>query len=642
MARMSAELMVRLLDGFSGPAGRVRAGLTALQKAERDVTLARTGQRLTRMQIAEERVLAAQEAEREKRQARFAAYGRTAGMGIAAGGYIAARAWRSYAELERTIGRIVINADKPAEAIRPTIAVLEQVADAAKLPFNEVVSGLEALVASGRTLEESLAFLPAIAATAQASGSALSDIALSADAMSNAMGITAGEMQRAFDILVAGGKAGKFELKDMAPELPSLLPAFAALGYKGEAGLKKIVAMLQVVRNQTGSSSEAATNLANVFQKAYSNEVANNFKKFGIDIRKELDKTRKSGGDMIDTLLQMSNKALKGDLSRLPLLFSDAQMQAGIRSLITQIPELKKQFDDLGLAAGSVERDLKQITSDSEGEWQTLVNNIGKVGKALGDLTGKVANPLLDGFNAQLSDSMALLEGGKRLRDSGRDEGSYIKEFQRQYRKQNPDAWFWEVNEATNEAFRKLGRGQIKNLFDALDADMPASRGGPLSRVGKKPHSRTGLPDVGPVPARDPRTMTVEERITEGYARSRNRAYAAGVSEEEAARRRAAMSQDELRARMESFVPAGRDFTVDATEAGSQIADGVKAGGTQAAADLADGISRGATEAARILVSAIKAALASATVKVDARVPATQTTTGQRLQLQSDGQFIDR
>ncbi|WP_292475829.1 hypothetical protein, partial [Mesorhizobium sp.] len=67
MARMSAELIVSLLDRVSGPAAKARTSLTALQRAERDVYLARNNTRLTRTQVAEERLLAVQDAERQKR-----------------------------------------------------------------------------------------------------------------------------------------------------------------------------------------------------------------------------------------------------------------------------------------------------------------------------------------------------------------------------------------------------------------------------------------------------------------------------------------------------------------------------------------------------------------------------------------------
>jgi hypothetical protein len=44
-------------------------------------------------------------------------------------------------------------------------------------------------------------------------------------------------LQTAFDLMVAGGKAGQFELKDMAQHIPTLANSFASMGYTGEAGL---------------------------------------------------------------------------------------------------------------------------------------------------------------------------------------------------------------------------------------------------------------------------------------------------------------------------------------------------------------------------------------------------------------------
>ncbi|RWX61504.1 hypothetical protein, partial [Mesorhizobium sp. M2A.F.Ca.ET.039.01.1.1] len=71
MARMTAELVVSLLDRASGRAQTIKRNLTALQRAERDVYLARNNMRLTRAQVAEERLLDAQEAERQKRLAQW-------------------------------------------------------------------------------------------------------------------------------------------------------------------------------------------------------------------------------------------------------------------------------------------------------------------------------------------------------------------------------------------------------------------------------------------------------------------------------------------------------------------------------------------------------------------------------------------
>ncbi|MER9625058.1 phage tail tape measure protein [Mesorhizobium sp. M0222] len=630
MARMSAELVVSLLDHVSGPAAKARTSLTALQRAERDVYLARNNTRLSRSQIAEERLLDAQEAARQKRIAQWTTLGRTAGIATAAAGYVAIRTARDYAQLERTIGRIIINADKPATAIKPTIAVLQQLADTAKLPFDQVVQGLETLIASGRSLEEGLSFLPTVARTAQASGAEMSDIALTADAMASSLGITADKMQEAFDILAFEGKAGKFELKDMAAELPALAPAFAALGYKGTEGLKKLAAMLEIVRNQTGSSSEAATNFGNVLQKAYGNEVAKNFKKYNIDIRKELDKTRKAGGDVIQTLVEQTQKALKGDLSKLPLIFTDVQMQNGMRALLTQMPELKAHLDALGGAAGTVAKDFAQITGDPEGNWQQLINNIQKAGTALGDLTGRALNPTLSAFNDQLSESMSIIEGGKRLRDSGRDEGTTADQWRQDYRQQNPDAGFWEVNRAYNAALAQLGRGQIKNIFDPLRKQAAVIE----DRLTRVPNAAMP-PSSIPLPSSRPKRweeMSVEERQRQAMIDGRHEPARGGQKEAGAM---PIFNLDEFDAKMQA----------GGFSAGAKIADGGTQAGQNAASTFTSGVA-GAGEsfgssAAAAFIAGITGFLSSAKADLMRPVGSLGRTTGQQVKVESNGQAID-
>ncbi|TIQ07119.1 phage tail tape measure protein [Mesorhizobium sp.] len=645
MTRMSAELIVSLLDRVSGPAAKARTSLTALQRAERDVYLARNNTRLTRTQVAEERLLAVQDAERQKRLAQWATFGKAASVATAAAGYVAIRTARDYAQLERTIGRIVINADKPATSIKPTIAVLQELADKSKLPFDNVVQGLETLIASGRSLEEGLAFLPSVARTAQASGSEMSDIALTADALANSLGITADRMQQAFDILAFEGKAGKFELKDMAAELPAIAPAFAALGYKGSEGLKRLAAMLEIVRNQTGSSAEAATNFSNILQKAYGNEVAKNFKKYHIDIRKELDRTRKEGGDVIQTLVEQTQKALKGDLSKLPLIFTDIQMQQGMRALLTQMPELKKHLDALGSASGTVAKDFAQITGDAEGNWQQLINNIQKAATALGDLSGRALNPALEKVNDRLSDMMAVDKGYEALRGSGRDPVSYAAEFKDRYNRQHSDLGFFDrftgasAEKAFRDALAQLGRGEIKGVFDALQTKILEDR------LTREPNA--GMPAWStPIPTPRPRNwaeMTRAERQYQVYAEGRHAAARGGQAYVPPAPglpgigpNVAGFDADEFERRLQS---GGAD-------ASSKIAEGGTQAGQNAAQTFTSGLAGAGSSfgknAAAAFIAGVSGFLSSA--KADLMRPVGSLggrTTGQQVQADTRGQAID-
>lgn len=477
MAKLSASLVVDITDKTGGKTKAIIGNMNRLQRAERDLMLADRGTQLSRRDRALERVMMEREASAEERRRRIETWAARGGAALAIAGVAAGKAYMNFADVERRINRIVLNADKGVDAIRPTMATLQKVAADTRMSFADATEGLETLVASGRSLEDALGFLPSVAVTAQASGAAIGDVALSADAMAGSMQIGAAEMQRAFDILVAGGKAGKFELRDMSQYLPSLLPAFAALGYKGTEGLQKIVAILQVMRNQAGSSGEAATYLGNVLNKMYSEETSNKFKKFGIDIRKELDLAKASGRDVIDVFVEMAAKATKGDLAKLPMIFTDSELQKGMRALITQRPELEKLFQSLGNVDGTALKDVNQIFEDSASKIQKMSNLWDKFQTQIGSGVATIANPALEAVTTAIDDYAAKSLGKKRFRDD-QDYNSQRNEFVRRYREVNPKAWFSEINEAFGQALAALGRGEAKTVFDGLSLDESRRAGG--------------------------------------------------------------------------------------------------------------------------------------------------------------------
>lgn len=322
--------------------------------------------------------------------------------------YGATRATKEYASIERRLTRIGINAEASREAMDKAMGQMRTIAQDIEAPVENVVSGLESLIAAGKTLPEAMALLPSVARTAQAADADFSEMASTAEAIGSAFHIAAGNMERAFDIIAKGGKEGKFELKDMAQELPSLAPAFAALGYQGEDGLKRLTAALQIVRKEVGTSGEAATSLMDVLTKMGSQTVTNNFKKkFGMDITKEMEKAKAAGEDTLEAFIRLSKEAVNGDLSKLPQLFTDKQMLIGMRALINRTGELRSMFGLLGEAAGTVRGDIKKLSEDAQSDLDRLGNSWDRLkksfGKGLVELgVGKgmetVANALDEGF----------------------------------------------------------------------------------------------------------------------------------------------------------------------------------------------------------------------------------------------------
>lgn len=330
--------------------------------------------------------------------------------------YGAVSAGKAFATIERRLERIGINADASSDQMQSAFQRMRTIADDVKTPVENVVTGLESLIASGKSLDEAMALLPKVAAAAQASDSEFAAMATTADAITGSFGIAADQMGIAFDIIAKAGKAGKFEMKDMAAELPSLAPAFAALGYRGEEGLKKLAAALQVVRMETGTSGEAATAFMDVLTKMGSVTVANNFRKqFGIDIRREMEKAKASGEDLLMAFIRLSREAVNGDMSKIPLLFTDKQMQIAMRALINRTGEYTSQLGALGDAAGTVQGDIDRLAVNTQASIDKMANSWDRLKTSIGGTIAPPAAAAMDAVSDTIDTQAAMDRGFEKM-----------------------------------------------------------------------------------------------------------------------------------------------------------------------------------------------------------------------------------
>jgi TP901 family phage tail tape measure protein len=340
-----------------------------------------------------------------------AGYGRLAGaLGALAGGVAIRESVTRYAEVERRFTRIGITAEATRAEMRALTAEAQKMSIAMAMPLDKIADGFEALAAQGKNLAQMRAMMPAIARTAQASGADVSDIAKSSGALADNMAIAPTDMQKAFDLLVGGGKAGQFELKDMARYLPAIAPQAAAVGMRGMGGLAQLVALAQTVRRGSGSSEEAASSLSNIFAKMESEETAKRFSKFGVDLRKEMAGARKEGKNLLEVFTQLTDKALKGDLSKLPQLFSDMEFARGMRAIMSLPGYLKQVSAALKNVDGTTMRDVNTIFEDSKtkldrmaASWDRLKTKAGEAIAVMG--AGKAMNWVSDSIQLGLDDA---------------------------------------------------------------------------------------------------------------------------------------------------------------------------------------------------------------------------------------------
>ncbi|EAQ35759.1 putative bacteriophage protein [Nitrobacter sp. Nb-311A] len=397
-------------------------------------------------------------------------------LGPAAAAYGGVQAVKRYADTDLALTRIGITADATKEQIDGLNKSVRDLAYGSGKSFDEVTKGLESLVAGGLDLDKAMPALPAIAKTAQAAGAEVQDMATTTLALNQSLGISTTKMQSAFDVLVTSGKAGKFELKDMARYMASIAPAAAAIGLKGEEGLKRIVAVLQTIRAGTGSTEEAASSVQNIFAKMESEETSKRFKKFGIDLRKEMKEARKEGKDLLTVFTELTEKATKGDLSKIPQLFSDMEFARGMRALLTFKDVFQDVMNRVSHSAGSAMKDFDKVMERPQAAINRMAESFDRLKESIGKaMAAAGAAKAMDWFSSKLEEGArikslpaaerAQFEADKRKRQiidpQIRELDDKIRQKEEAERKKTEPSW-WE---------RMRGKKKLDPLEDRLRND---------------------------------------------------------------------------------------------------------------------------------------------------------------------------
>lgn len=261
-----------------------------------------------------------------------------------------------------------------------------------------LAEGLDNLAGKGLDPRVAIQALEPIGKAARAYNADVNDLASSTFAAFDNLKVPIGQTGKVLDIMAVAGKAGAFELKDMAQYFPQLTAQAQALGQKGVAGVADLSAALEVARKGAGTSGEAATNVQNLLTKVNSPETVKKFKKFGIDIQSALKSGVAQGKSPIEIVAEQANKATKGDISKLGFLFEDQQAQSALRSVMQNLPLYRQIRADALRASGEVERDFAQRMGDANAKaahlaatTQTLAH---AVGNALLPMTGAVMDKL--------------------------------------------------------------------------------------------------------------------------------------------------------------------------------------------------------------------------------------------------------
>jgi len=382
-AVLQSTLRVALINAVSGPAQAVTRSLSQLNAAAARNTAALDGMR-----------------------GRMAA---SLGMGYALARSLQAPVMAGV-NFQTQLEDIGQKADIPVARLRALGAELQKVGRQTNQSGTDIATGMDTLMGMGASESDALGLLPAIGRAATAYNASIVDLSNAGYAALDNLKVPANQFAGALDAMALAGKAGAFELKDMSQYFPALGAGYQALGQKGVPAVADLAAALQIVRKGAGDSSEAANNLKNVIQKIKAPQTVKAFKEMGVNLEKELAKSAKRGLTPIEAIAEITNKALKGDLSKIGDLFSDAQVQAGLRPLIQNIDLYRQIRADAMKAQGVVQADYDRRIMTSRGALLRMKATLEGLSISIGSALLPAMNQVIDTFVPIINQISSLAE----------------------------------------------------------------------------------------------------------------------------------------------------------------------------------------------------------------------------------------
>ncbi|EKP2867436.1 phage tail tape measure protein [Escherichia coli] len=305
-----------------------RAGFESAQEQERAMQATREKARalkreldgVTQAQMKMAKTPVIPEQGRFARAAAFGGNAMTIGGGIMAGAAIMTQPVRNQMSYERQLSMMANTAfsdgglegrqfgrEKLKNSIRAAVTYGGGTKEDAAEAMNE-------MLASGAfSWDTANNLLPQIMKFATASGASPRDLVTMAAKAKQTFGLTDDNLPAMFNMAVAAGKAGNFELRDMAEYLGPQMALAGNAGMKGLDGLQKLLAFNEVAGIAAGSSSEAGNNVVNLLAKLFSSESATRAKSItidgkGIDLPGTLTRAMENGIDPIEAFSRLTDK----------------------------------------------------------------------------------------------------------------------------------------------------------------------------------------------------------------------------------------------------------------------------------------------------------------------------------------------
>jgi len=248
-----------------------------------------------------------------------------------------------------------------------------QVANLTGQTGNSMLQSVDFLSGKGVSVKAIDAMLPAIGRFATAWDADVVNASKAAYAGFLSLKVPLDQTARSLEIMAAAGKAGGFEVKDMAEYFPQLTSNLATFGATGLPAVANLSAALQVLEAKTGDGAKAANNLDNLLSFVKSKEGIKNFAKVGIDLPAALKKAEAESRDPLETIIGLVKQATGGDTSKIPQIIGDRQAGAAALALVDSQKKYEQIKAEAFKSVGLTQQEYTRMSKTSDVNYTNMI-----------------------------------------------------------------------------------------------------------------------------------------------------------------------------------------------------------------------------------------------------------------------------
>lgn len=369
MADMTFNMLLRLMDQWSGPADKVRASMRNLSTSAQN--LRRTMGKKIKAGFSEDEIAHAL-ARSENRIS--AAQNRL--VGAAARATVLAAPVMAAGNSQEALIDFANLAEISAERTAQLAGELNGLRKETGKSNGQLLAGLSEYVGKGMSLDAALASLRATGRAAKATTSEIGTMAASGFAVMDNLMVAPDQLGKAFDVMAKSGKEGSFELGAMARNFPEITAQAKALKMEGMDAVASLAAALQIAMKSAGSEDQAANNMANFLGKITAPDTVKKFKKLGVDIEREMKTAADRGADPLEHMLMVIDDLTGGDAFKMGELFADKQVLDFLRAMIPNMKEYQRIRAAAAGADGVIDADYARVMQGFNQQWGELRNSV--------------------------------------------------------------------------------------------------------------------------------------------------------------------------------------------------------------------------------------------------------------------------